>query len=87
MSEYSEKLCNEKHKQLESRIDTHEFRLNNHSERLDKIEQRGAAVDAKIESLCDQIKSLVAIMKWYIGLTVGALVSFFFYAIEKGLFK
>ncbi|CBZ04391.1 hypothetical protein, CF-8 family [Clostridium botulinum H04402 065] len=63
---------------ISHQIEIHEKRLNNHSERIDKIEQSQSRTDAKIENLCDQLKQLVSVLKWYIGLSVGALVSFFF---------
>ncbi|NFC96137.1 hypothetical protein EXN53_10850 [Clostridium botulinum] len=72
---------------ISHQIEIHEKRLNNHSERIDKIEQSQSRTDAKIENLCDQLKQLVSVLKWYIGLSVGALVSFFFYAIQHNLFK
>jgi hypothetical protein len=72
---------------IKDKLDTHERRLNDHSVRLDRLEQRGAAVDEKIENLCAQIKNLVTTMRWFIGLIVGAFVSFFFYAIQNNLFK
>lgn len=72
---------------LNHQIETHEKRLNNHGNRIDKLEQSQASVNTKIENLCDQIKQLISIMKWYIGLTVGALIGFFFYAAQKGLIK
>lgn len=72
---------------INHQIEIHEKRLNNHSERIDKIEQSQSRTDAKIENLCDQLKQLVSVLKWYIGLSVGALVSFFFYAIQHNIFK
>lgn len=72
---------------ISHQIGIHDKRLNDHASRLDKLEQNQASVNTKIESLCDQIKQLVSVMKWYIGLTVGALVSFFFYAIQHNIFK
>ncbi|RUT63908.1 hypothetical protein C1149_06600 [Clostridium botulinum] len=59
-------------------MNVHDIRLNDHSKRIDKIEQSQSRTDAKIENLCDQLKQLVGIMKWYVGLTVGGLVSFFY---------
>ena len=87
MDVYSEKLCEQKHKQTDDKLCTHDKRLNNHSERIDKLEQRGSAVDAKIENLCEKIDGLVTTMRWFIGLIVGAFVGFFFYAAQRGLLK
>lgn len=72
---------------IKDKLNVHDTRLNDHAKRLDRIEQNQSRVDVKIESLCEQIKQLVSVMKWYIGLTVGAVVSFFFYAIQYHIFK
>lgn len=88
MSEnYSLELCEEKHKRLNERLDTQDKRLNDQSGRIDRLEQRGASVDAKIENLCEQLKSLTATLKWFMGLLIGSFAAFFFYAVGKGLFK
>ncbi|AJD30233.1 hypothetical protein FDE98_02380 [Clostridium sporogenes] len=81
------KVCEEKHKRLEEKINVHDTRLNDHAGRIDKLEQNQSRVDVKIENLCEQIKQLVSVLKWYIGVSVGALISFFFYAIQHNLFK
>lgn len=80
-------LCLEVRKRIEEKLDVHDTRLNNHADRIDKLEQYQSRTEAKIENLCDQIKSLVSIMKWFIGLIVGSFVAFFFYAIQNNLFK
>ncbi len=72
------KVCEEKHKRIEEKINVHDIRLNDHSKRIDKIEQSQSRTDAKMENLCDQLKQLVSVLKWYVGLTVGGLVSFFY---------
>ncbi|MCS4440086.1 hemolysin XhlA family protein, partial [Clostridium botulinum] len=76
-----------KHKRIEEKINVHDIRLNDHSKRIDKIEQSQSRTDAKMENLCDQLKQLVSVLKWYVGLTVGGLVSFFLYAIQHNIFK
>lgn len=80
-------ICNEKHKRIDERLDVHDVRLNNHGDRIDKLEQYQSKTEAQINNLCEQIKSLVSTMKWFIGLLVGAFISFFFYAVQQGLFK
>jgi hypothetical protein len=80
-------ICNEKHKRIDERLDVHDTRLNNHGDRIDKLEQYQSKTEAQINNLCEQIKNLVSTMKWFIGLLVGAFVSFFFYAVQQGLFK
>jgi chromosome segregation ATPase len=73
--------------QLGKEDERHERRLNDHSKRLDILEQFKSSTETEVKNLIEQIKSLVTTMRWFIGLLVGAFVSFFFYAVQQGLFK
>ncbi|WP_034438842.1 hemolysin XhlA family protein [Clostridium ihumii] len=72
---------------VQHQLEVLEKRTNNHGERLDKIEQDNASLKTEIKNLCENLKQLTIVMKWFIGLLVGAFVSFFFYAIQSGLFR
>ncbi len=72
---------------MEDKIETHERRINNHSERLDKLEQDSVEFKIEIRNLCDNIKSLTSILKAILTVGSTALVGFFVYAIEKNIFK
>lgn len=67
-------------------LDTHERRLNNHSERIDKLEQSNAELKVHIQNLCSNLESLTSAIKYLVGLVVGSLLGFFFYAIQNNLF-
>lgn len=67
-------------------LEKQENRINNHSERLDKIEQSQAEFKVQIKSLCDNIASLTSAIKWLIGLGASALIGFFFYVIQSNIF-
>ena len=82
-----EKVCLERHKRIDERLNSHESRLNNHSERLDRIEQNSSRLEERLDNLIKQLAALNFTMRWFIGLLVGSFVAFFFYAIQKGLFK
>ena len=82
-----EKQCEIQRGHLLERIDRNETRLNNHSDRIDKLEQYRSSVEKQLENLVEQVANLVSIMKWFMGLFIGAFVSFFFYAVQNGLFK
>lgn len=43
------KVCEEKHKGLEEKINVYDTRLNNHAGRIVKLEQNQSRVDAKID--------------------------------------
>lgn len=83
----NEEVCTEVRKRVEEKLQVHDKRLNDHSSRLDKLEQNDKANAVRIDNLCTQIASLVTTMRWFIGLLVGSFVSFFFYATQHRLFK
>ncbi len=72
---------------VKHQINVHEKRINNHSERLDKLEHDSVALKTELKNLCENLKSLTTVMKWFIGLIVGSFVGFFFYAIQTNIFK
>lgn len=71
----------------EHMIDVHERRINNHSERIDKLEQNDVKRDIQIENLCKSIEGLTTSIKWALGLFIGSFVGFFFYTVQNHLFK
>lgn len=84
---YNPELCKEKHKRIDEKLNTHEQRLNNHGSRIDRLEQYQSKTETMIKNLCERIDGLVTTMRWFIGLLVGALVTFFFYVVQRGVFK
>ena len=83
----NDEACLERHKRIEEKLDVHESRLNSHGGRLDKIEQDNRELKIEIKNLCENLKSLTNIMKWFVMTLGGSLVGFFFYAIQNGLFR
>lgn len=79
--------CEERHSQINYRLDIAEKRLNSHSERLDRIELANGRLEERLNNLIQQLESLNTTMKWFIGLLVGSFVAFFFYAVQQGLFR
>lgn len=71
---------------LKEKLDTHERRINNHADRLDKLEIHEAARDVKIDTLCDKLEKQTRSIYGLIGTVATALVSFFFYAVQQGIF-
>lgn len=68
-------------------IEIHEKRLNNHSERLDKLEQKQVEFTVKIETLCNDLKGLTSVLKWLCSLLCTSFVGFFFYVIQHYIIK
>lgn len=67
---YDEKLCNEKHQNIKEMLNDHEIRLNNHSGRLDKLEQDNAEHKADIRNLIKKMDDFIATIKWGLGIFV-----------------
>lgn len=82
-----EKICAEKHKRVDECLDLHSQRLNNHSIRLDKIEVFSNRLEERLDGLIKQLGRLNNTMMWFMGLLLGGIVSFFFYALQSGLIK
>ena len=83
----NDEVCLEKHKRVDERLDVNERRLNNHADRLDKIEQSQSEFKVEIKNLCDNLKTLTNTLKWFMGIWVTSLLGFFFYAIQSKVFK
>lgn len=72
---------------IKHQLETHDKRINNHSERLDELERGRAATDVKMDNLCEKLEAQTKSINWLIGLMASGLLGFFFYAIQKGIFK
>jgi hypothetical protein len=68
-------------------LDVHEKRINNHSDRIDKLEQHQCEFKVQIQNLVKSIEGLTTSIKWALGLFAGSFVGFFFYAVQNYLFK
>lgn len=66
-------------------IETHEKRINNHSERIDKLEQNQAEFKVQIQNLVKSIENLTSTLKWGLGFVLSGFVGFFFYVIQNNL--
>ena len=70
-------------KHIEDKFNTQNRRLNDHGERIDKLEQFQASSMVEIRNLVEQVKSLVSAIKWAGTITVGTLLSFFIWYIQN----
>ena len=80
------KICDERHKRIDEKLDTTERRLNNHSERLDRVELVNSRLEERLSGLITQLGNLNTTLKWFIGLIAGSFVAFFFYAVQQNIF-
>ncbi|HBA04227.1 MAG TPA: hypothetical protein DCW51_09925 [Clostridium sp.] len=72
---------------IKHKLEIHEKRINNHSERIDELEKGSTATDVKMDNLCEKLEAQTKSINWLIGLMATNLLGFFFYAIQTNLFK
>lgn len=72
---------------IKDKLETHDKRLDKHGEILDKLEQDNASFKTELKNLCENLKSLTSVMKWFIGIWVTTLLGFFIYVIQIKIFK
>lgn len=80
-----DKYCAEKHRRIDEKLDTQDRRLNNHAERIDKMEQNFHRMDERMANLITEMSKLNSILRWIFGLGATTLVGFLFRAIEKAV--
>ena len=78
-----EDMCKEKHRQIDERFDKNDNRLNNHSDRIKTLENYRSANEVEIRNLVEQIKNLVATLKWMITTAIVSLLGFFIWYIQS----
>lgn len=81
-----EAICAEKHKRIDEKLELSEKRINDHSKRIDVLEQNDARKEENIKGLVKELSVLNTTLRWFIGVMVGSFISFFFYAVQQGVF-
>lgn len=71
---------------IQHQISTHEIRINNHSERIDRLENKQAETNIRIDNLCNSLDNLTSMIKWFIGVIITSLGAFFIWVIQNNLF-
>ncbi|MGL4108310.1 hemolysin XhlA family protein [Clostridium sp. LP20] len=72
---------------VKDKLETHDKRLNDHSERIKKLENGKAATDVQMINLCEKLEKQTKSINWLIGLMASSLLGFFFYAVQQGILK
>lgn len=84
---YDEKLCSEMHKTIEEKFQDHDKLLDEYTKDITVLKADGREYKTDIKNLCKEVSGLVTTMKWFIGIWVISLLGFFFYAVQKVIFK
>lgn len=68
-------------------LETTEDRLNDHAERLRTLEKGAAVTSTRLENLCDMIEKQTKSINALVGVFITALIGFFIYCVEVGIFN
>ena len=58
-----------------------------HEKRIEVQEQYRVGTEQQLKNLVERIDGLITAIKWGGGFLVGGFVSFFFYAVQQGIFR
>ncbi|MFT8313166.1 MAG: hemolysin XhlA family protein [Clostridium sp.] len=71
MSEsYDAKLCEERHKTIDTKLKDQKDRLDSHSKRLDILEQNEVANRTEIKNLIKKMDTFITVIMWGLGIFV-----------------
>ena len=79
-------VCRERHERINEKFDLNEKRLNDHSKRIDCLEQSQARTEENLKGLVKELSGLNITLRWFIGAMAVSFISFFFYAVQRGVF-
>lgn len=79
-------LCKVMHERVDEKFKLDETRLNDHSKRIDILEQSQIRNEEGLKGLVKELSGLNTTLRWFIGVMVGSLAGFFFYAVQQGVF-
>lgn len=76
-------VCEEMHKNIDKSIDVLTQRTNNHSERLDKLENNQVRTETIVTNLCKQLESLTKVLWWFVALMGSTGLGFIIWYIQS----
>ena len=79
-------VCRVMHERVDEKFKLNENRLNDHSKRIDCLEQSQARTEENLKGLVKELSGLNTTLRWFVGAMVGSFISFFFYAVQRGVF-
>lgn len=79
-------VCKVMHERIDEKLEDHGNRLKDHGKRIDVLEQSKARTEESIKNLVKELSGLNITLRWFIGVMVGSFISFFFYAVQRGVF-
>ena len=76
----------ERYERINEKFELNERRLDDHIKRIDGLEQSQARTEENLKGLVKELNGLNTTLRLFIGAMVGSFISFFFYAVQQGVF-
>ena len=76
----------ERYERINEKFELNERRLDDHIKRIDYLEQSQARSEENLKGLVKELSGLNTTLRWFVGAMVGSFISFFFYAVQRGVF-
>ncbi len=76
-------LCNEKHKNIDAKLDAHYLRFDDHEHRIDSLEKAQVCTETIVQNVCIQLKALTTALWWSFGLILTTTVGFIIWYIQS----
>ena len=70
MDDYNKSLCEDKHKNIDKRLEEHEKILNEHSKDITELKEDSREFKTEIKNLIQKIDNFISTIKWGLGIFV-----------------
>lgn len=82
-----ERVCKERHDRIDARLRDHDEILDKQGEDITNLKISGSKNEVNIENICKNLGNLTKAI-WGLALVLaGSFVGFFFYAVQRDIFK
>lgn len=78
-----EKVCTERHKNIDATLKAHGQRFDNHEQRIDFLEKAQVRAEINVKNVCSQVKALTTVLWWTFGLMFTTALGFVIWYIQS----
>ena len=83
MEEHS--INKERYDRINERLTQDESTMTEHRKDIDMLKNQQTRTDENLKGVIKELSELNITMRWFVGVMVGSLAGFFFYAVQRGV--
>ena len=83
MEEHS--INKERYDRINERLTQDESTMTEHRKDIDMLKNQQTRTDENLKGVIKELSELNITMRWFVGVMLGSLASFFFYAVQRGV--